>query len=88
MARCATPDVGHPIYAVLGHERNRKSFLNINNMVLQAIPMEDNCDFHHKTGEIWRPSVKCPDLPGTSKSYRRNNFSFEQLDVCWGNLKY
>jgi hypothetical protein len=55
--------------------------LNINNMVLRIIPKEYNFDFHHRTGEIWRSSVKCPGRRGASKSCRRNNLFFEQLDI-------
>jgi hypothetical protein len=60
----------------------------LNNMVLRIIPREQISEIHHRTGGIWRPSVKCPGPPGASKSCRRNNFSFKELDVEWGNLKY
>jgi hypothetical protein len=40
-------------HIVLGYERNRKRlFLNINNMVLQTIPWEDNCDFLQRNPDI------------------------------------
>jgi hypothetical protein len=68
-------------HVVLGYERNRKYlYLNINNMVLQTVPWEDNCDFHQKTGEIWGLSGKCPGGLDASKFCRRNNLSFEQLN--------
>jgi hypothetical protein len=63
-------------------EENKNIYiLNINNTVLQIIPKEHNLIFHHRTGGIWQPSVKCPGQPGASKSCRRNDISFEELDV-------
>jgi hypothetical protein len=62
-------------------ENENISIWNINNMALGIIPREHNFDFHHRTGESWRLSVKCSGRPGASKSYRKNNLSFEQLDI-------
>jgi hypothetical protein len=62
-------------------ENKNISISNINNLMLQIIAREHHFDFHHRTGEIWQSSVKCPGLPGASKSCRMNHFSFEQLDV-------
>jgi hypothetical protein len=55
-------------------ENKNISISNMNNMILRIIPREYDFDFHDRTGEIWRSSVKCPRLPGASKSYRGNNF--------------
>jgi hypothetical protein len=66
-------------------EENENIYIwNINNMVLRIISREHNFDFHHRTGEIWRSSARCPGRPGASKSCCRNNFSFEELDVYSG----
>jgi hypothetical protein len=54
---------------------------NINNTVFRIILRGHNFDFHHRTGGIWRPSVKCPGRPGALKSCRMNNFFFEELYV-------
>jgi hypothetical protein len=68
--------------AALGYERNPKHlFSNLNNTMSQIIFKEQNLDFHHRMGEIWRQSMKCPDQRRASTSCRKNNFSFEQLDV-------
>jgi hypothetical protein len=71
-----------PLISALGIEENETIFIwNINNMMLRAIPREHNFDFNHRTGEMWRPNVKCSGRPGASKSCCMNNFSFEQLGV-------
>jgi hypothetical protein len=57
-------------------------------MVLQTIPWEDKCDFHQRPGGFWRASGKYPGCSGASKSCRRNNFSYEQLNVQRSNFKY
>jgi hypothetical protein len=55
-------------------EENENIFIsNINNMVLRIIPREHNSNFRHRTGEIWRSSMRCPGRPGALKSCRRNN---------------
>jgi hypothetical protein len=61
---------------------------NINNVVLRIIPRGHNFDFHHRSAGIWRPSAKGAGRPGASNYCRRNNFSYEELDVSLRNLKY
>jgi hypothetical protein len=56
-------------------ENETISLWNINNMVLRIILREHNCDFHHRTGGMWRSSVRCSSRLGASKSCRRNNLS-------------
>jgi hypothetical protein len=69
-------------------ENENISISNINNMALRIILRKHNFDFRYRTGESWRSSVKRPGRPGALKSCCRNNVSFEELDVEWGNLKY
>jgi hypothetical protein len=66
----------------LDTEENENIYIwNINDKVFRIISGEHNFDFYHRTGEIRRPSVEGPGRAGVLKSYRRNNFSFEELDV-------
>jgi hypothetical protein len=52
------------------------------------LPEDNNNDFHQRMGGILRTTAKCPDDPRVSKSCRKNNFSFAQLDLDWRNPKY
>jgi hypothetical protein len=55
--------------------------------MLQIILGEQNVDFHHRTGEILRAIVKCPDPHGVSTPCPGDYFAFEHRDVQWRNPK-
>jgi hypothetical protein len=61
-------------------ENESISIWNINNMILRIILREHNLIFMGKR-EKFGDQGGMSGLPGGSKSCRRNNFSFEQLDV-------
>jgi hypothetical protein len=56
--------------------------------VLQIISRKHNVDFHHSKGETWPAKPACPDGPGAPASCRVNNFSSEQLGICWRKYQY